>query len=223
MHLWNSFGALFNRDRRAAKRVRYAVVDLETTGLEPATSNIIEIAIIELDAKGKITAEWSSLLNPPGDGELGATQIHGITRAMVDGAPQLENLADEISELLIDHVIVGHVIAFDLSHLTAEFARISRPLPDLGSVSICTRELARQFMASGPRTLNACCESASITLSNAHSALGDTRATAELFAYFLDRIKLKEIAMRTSRLSGLSWSQPPLHIERAAAQPRVRV
>lgn len=40
------------------------VVDLETTGLDPKSDSIIEIALLRMDDLGNILEEWGSLVNP---------------------------------------------------------------------------------------------------------------------------------------------------------------
>jgi DNA polymerase III epsilon subunit-like protein len=42
----------------------YAVVDVETTGLDPDTDRIVEVAVVRCDAAGRIVSEWSSLVQP---------------------------------------------------------------------------------------------------------------------------------------------------------------
>ena len=169
--------------RRNGKSICYAVLDVETTGLAPETNHVVEIAIITLDASRRVLSEWSSLVRPPGTDELGARHIHGISRSMVHDAPTFSELADEIVERIRGCVVVGHVIEFDLSHLAAEFKRSGRSLPGLSAVSVCTRALARQQLSVRPRTLELCCAAVGISIIRAHRALGDARATAELFAH----------------------------------------
>lgn len=166
----------------ARSATSYAIVDLETTGLEPATNHIVEIAVVTLDARGRVIDEWSSLVCPPGHGPIGAEHIHGISRSMVERAPRFSELCDTILQKLDGHVVVGHVVAFDLSHLRTEFARAGRAFPELGSTSICTRELARSLLTVRPRTLERCCEAVGIPITQAHRALNDAHATAALFA-----------------------------------------
>lgn len=54
-----------------------------------------------------------------------------------------------------------------------------------GSVIQLLMRLAKQYLPHSGRSLSACCSSAEIKLSNAHSALGDARATGHLFARYL--------------------------------------
>jgi DNA polymerase-3 subunit epsilon len=200
---------------------RFAVIDVETTGLRPEESNVVEVAIIELDASGAACSEWSTLINPPGSGPLGATQIHGITRAMVADAPTFETIADQILERLTERVIVGHVIEFDISHLTREFERALVPLPDLRTTAICTRDLARRYPLVAPLTLANCCAQLGIEAHDAHSALGDTRATVELLRFFLPGLA-RETTVSTiaARVGLLGWSVPLFPTGSAQPKPR---
>ena len=187
---------------------RFAVIDVETTGLRPSESSIIEIAIVALDSDGEIVSEWSTLIRPPGDGELGATHIHGITRSMVTAAPSFAEIADDIITLIQGMIVVGHVVTFDIGHLETEFARIGRPLPDIGSASICTRDLARDVLGIRPVTLENCCAHLGIAIHGAHSALGDTRATGDLFRRLFSVLPLETIARTKDNADRLAWSAP---------------
>lgn len=184
---------------------RFAVLDVETTGLCTDTNSIVEIAIIELQSNGSIVSEWSSLVDAPGEGDLGASNIHGITRQMLAGAPRFETLVDEIADRLRGRIVVGHYVSFDLAHLSSECSRINYPLPNVSLGSICTRDLAHRFLPPGPRTLQNCCEAVGITVSDAHSARGDTRATAELFKHFIDRINWTTRQQLIHNVESMAW------------------
>ncbi len=162
-----------------------AVVDVETTGLDPAGIRMVEIAIIEMDQSGRRIGEFSTLLSIPGEGPLGAEFIHRISRPMLATAPRFEDVAAAICERLSGRIIVGHVIAFDIGHLRGEFARAGVMLPSLDDSTLCTRNLARLVLPPGPKTLAACCEATGIDHKAAHTALGDARATAELLVILL--------------------------------------
>ncbi|HVB01985.1 MAG TPA: 3'-5' exonuclease [Acidimicrobiales bacterium] len=213
-------GLVIQEDQSTTAETRFVVIDVETTGLRPQESNIIEIAIVELDAFGNRVSEWSSLINPPGEDELGATHIHGITRAMVTGAPVFSELAFEILDRLVDHIIVGHVIEFDLGHLESEFARAKIPVPNLGSVALCTRNLARRVLGITPVTLENCCAQLGITIHGAHSALGDTVATGELFREMLVGVDEIELERLRENLTLLGWSRPMFATQTSLARPR---
>ena len=71
---------------RVATMSGYAVVDTETTGFSPAHGDrVLEVAVVLLDAQGRVEREWETLLNP--DRGVGPTHVHGITAAEVARAP----------------------------------------------------------------------------------------------------------------------------------------
>jgi DNA polymerase III subunit epsilon len=160
--------------------LRFAVVDVETTGLAAGIDRIVECAVVEYDPAGVECDAWSTLLSTPGEGELGASHIHGITRAMTLGAPTFGSVGGELGDRLRGRVLVGHVIGFDLGYLRAEFARAGVALPPVAAAGICTHDAVKRHLPPGSRTLRACCERLCLPFDDAHSALGDARATAAL-------------------------------------------
>jgi DNA polymerase-3 subunit epsilon len=162
----------------------YAVIDTETTGLLPTHRHrVIEIAVVLLDARGHVEHEWVTLLNPQRD--LGPQHIHGILTADVLAAPEFADVAQHLGGLLTGRMVVGHNVEFDLGFLRAEFGRLGYAVPLITERSMCTMALAGYLYPGAKRTLGACCAAAGISLEGWHSALADTRATAELFAHYL--------------------------------------
>src|SRR5665213_1445534 len=157
----------------------FAVIDVETTGLNPSDTRVIEIAIVEIDRRGRKIDEFESLVRIPGEGPLGAEFIHRVRREMLDGAPEFSDIADQVAQMLRGRIVVGHVIAFDVGYLAEEFRRAGMELPDLLSATLCTRELAQLALPPGPKSLHACCAALGIDNEAAHTALGDARATAD--------------------------------------------
>ncbi|MEV0289979.1 exonuclease domain-containing protein [Kribbella sp. NPDC050820] len=162
----------------------YAVIDTETTGLLPTYRHrVIEIAVVLLDARGQVEHEWVTLLNPQRD--LGPQHIHGILTADVLAAPEFGDVARELGGLLAGRMVVGHNVEFDLGFLRAEFGRLGVAVPLITERSMCTMALAGYLYPGAKRTLGACCAAAGISIEGWHSALADTRATAELFGRYL--------------------------------------
>lgn len=163
----------------------YAVIDVETTGLRPSWHDrIVEIAVVQLDVRGRTESEWCSLVNPSRD--LGPQHIHGISAADARRAPSFADLAGEIAERLRGRVVVGHNVGFDLQFLIAEFERLGAPVQATDSSGLCTMRLAARFLPTAGRSLADCCRWAGIDLDNAHSALHDARASGELLAFILN-------------------------------------
>lgn len=157
--------------------MRYAVLDLETTGIYPGGHDrIVELAVVTLDSDLSVDSEFTSLLNP--DRDVGPTWLHGVRASDVLDAPTFEELAGALIEHFQEAVIVGHNITFDLRFLESEFsrvgARIERP-PYLDTMSAALRA------GAASRRLEVACDLFGIALDDSHSALADAHATAILF------------------------------------------
>ena len=63
-----------------------AVVDLETTGSQPAWDRITEIGVIEVDGF-EVSSEWSTLVNPGAAIPAPIQAFTGISSEMVARAP----------------------------------------------------------------------------------------------------------------------------------------
>ena len=160
------------------KRPRLAVIDVETTGLNPYNCDrVVEIAAPIVRPDGEVLREFVSLVNPERD--IGPTSIHGLTSADVLPAPRFGELAGALREFLSECVAVaGHNVRFDLSFLSCEYKRLGYTFPSCPR--ICTMRLA------GGGTLSACCAEYDIPMSSTlHSALNDARATSQLLGKLL--------------------------------------
>lgn len=161
----------------------FAVIDLETTGLSPgAHERIVEVAVVHTDEYGTITGEWETLVNP--QRHVGAEHIHGIRAADLIDAPTFTDIADDLLDLFAGRVLVAHNARFDRGFLAAEFGRTPHPLPE-DAPTLCTMQLARDLIPGAGRSLADCCAAFDIRLENAHRALVDARATAELLGGYI--------------------------------------
>ncbi|MDP2857629.1 MAG: exonuclease domain-containing protein [Bacillota bacterium] len=164
--------------------MRYAVLDVETTGIYPGGHDrIVEVAVVVLGTDLTVSIEFTSLFNPQRD--LGPSWLHGVRAADILEAPAFGDLAGTLVEHLRDAVIVGHNVTFDLRFLESEFARAGAPIrrpPYFDTMS------AALGLGAPSRRLAEACELFGIPLLDAHSALVDARATAALFARCCDHL-----------------------------------
>lgn len=167
----------------------FSVIDLETTGLYAKVDRIVEVAVINIDNYGNILSEYSTLVNPERD--VSAYHIHGISAKDVINAPNFEEIAGKILELLKNTTLVAHNANFDVRFLDSEYRRLGYYLPDIAY--ICTMKLVNSVDYRVPsRKLIELCKYFDIQLTQAHSALDDARATAALFSRLVSRAKDKQ-------------------------------
>jgi len=151
-----------------------AVFDLETTGTAHS-SRIVEIAVVKLDAQGRITEEWETLVNP--GAPIPNEQFHGVSDGHVAGAPVFAEIAGLLAAKLDGHVLVAHNLrAFDLPVLRAHYEAIA-------GVEIQLGDGVDTMPRTGARKLKDVCAQYGVDLAeaDAHSAMGDTRALARAF------------------------------------------
>lgn len=166
----------------------YAVIDLETTGFSPAKHHrILEIGVVELSEAGTVQREWTSLVNPGRD--VSNSHIHGITATDIASAPRFEDLAPALLNSLQGRTIVAHNAPFDLSFLEMELLRARVAPAQLPLTGLCTMQWSSVFIDAPSRKLSDCCKACAIDLVDAHSALGDARATARLLAHYISLLE----------------------------------
>jgi DNA polymerase-3 subunit epsilon len=118
-----------------------AIVDVETTGSDPARDRITEIAVLEASGFA-LTAQWSTLVNPGGTIPGSIQALTGITQEMVESAPRFADIAGELYERLAGRVFVAHNARFDYGFLRREFDRAG--LKYLAR-TLCTVRLSRRL------------------------------------------------------------------------------
>ena len=220
------------RGDRPALRVGYAVVDLETTGLSPATDSIIEIGLVLAGPDGAAQRRWSTLVNPgpgpDGDIEVGPTFVHGLVAADLEGAPRFDDVADLLARDLAGRVVVAHNARFDVGFLTRALGRSGHLARGARVPRMCTMEWARHFMATPSRRLTACCEAAGVSIGQHHSALDDAEAAAGLLRHYMSvgRLRGEDPVAWARSLSdaegfgGWSWNEEAADAQEGRLVPR---
>jgi DNA polymerase-3 subunit epsilon len=109
------------------------VFDLETTGTDPQTARIVEIAITRVLPEGKHTNHWT-LVNPGVSIPAAATAIHNIADEHVLGKPRFEDLAPKLAKVFTDCDYAGYNLKrYDIVVLDAEFKRAGVPWSSEGA------------------------------------------------------------------------------------------
>ena len=188
----------------------YSIVDIETTGVRPGQSKIIEIAIVNHDGE-KVIESWSSLINPECSIQYFITNLTGINNKMVEDAPKFYEVAKKIIELTQNSVFVAHNVSFDYGFIKAEFKDLGF---DFNRKKLCTVRLGRKIIPGHKSySLGKITKELGIKLTNAHRAMGDTLATVELFEHYL-AIDRDFIQAEVTSQNASSLPLPP-HVEKA--------
>ncbi|URN84987.1 exonuclease domain-containing protein [Acetobacterium wieringae] len=125
----------------------FVVLDIETTGLSPTYDSIIEISALRV-RDGIVISKFSSLTKPTSyfmplfpkenktdylytdDGEPYyyvcdfISDLTGITNAMLADAPDLKDVLEDFSSFILDSIVVGHNVSFDVNFLKHNFRQL---------------------------------------------------------------------------------------------------
>lgn len=158
--------------------MKFAIVDIETTGGTSYNSRITEIAAFIHDGE-KVIDEFHSLVNPEEPIPRYIVGLTGITDEMVMDAPLFEEIAEEFFVKTADCVFVAHNVNFDYSFLREEFKHVGI---DFKRKKACTVRLSRAVFPGEPSySLGNLCASLGIDIKDRHRAKGDAAATVRLF------------------------------------------
>ncbi len=115
---------IMNPANVSLKDTDYVVFDLETTGLSSRYDRIIEIGAIRIK-KGEVVDRLSLLIHPK-DVDISATasEVSGITMAMLKGQPTFEDVKTKIQSFFANAIVVSHNAPFDMGFMVAAFTRL---------------------------------------------------------------------------------------------------
>jgi DNA polymerase-3 subunit epsilon/ATP-dependent DNA helicase DinG len=151
----------------------YVALDLETTGLNADTCEIIEVGAVKFTPEGEI-ATFHTPVKPRSALPYYIQRLTGIKPEDLQDAPLFAAVASDLEAFLADHAVVGQNVAFDLGFLAAQ--GIER------SLSFDTHELATLLLPGlAEYNLRFLARHFGVDFPVRHRALADAQATREVF------------------------------------------
>lgn len=188
--------------------MKFAIVDIETTGGTSYNSRITEVAVFIHDGK-QVIDEFHSLVNPETEIPRFITGLTGITNEMVEKAPVFSEIAEELFQKTEDCVFVAHNVNFDYSFLRQEFKEAGY---DFKRKKACTVRLSRAIIPGFPSySLGNLCSNLGINITDRHRAKGDAQATVKLFEILLANDNSDHILKAINVRSKEATIPPNLH------------
>lgn len=154
------------------------VVDLETTGVSPARSHIIEIGALRVHGD-RIVSRFETLVDPGTEIPPTITSLTGIDREAVEGAPGEHEALLRFSAWVGagKPPLVAHNATFDAGFLSRAYR--ARAIPNWAGPVFCTRKLARRMLPDlGAYHLDSLGAHFGFRNRARHRALGDAEVTA---------------------------------------------
>ena len=167
--------------------MRFAVVDVETSGLSERRHHVLQIGVVTVDGNGQVLDRWSSLVAPKRRWwyRVGPVGIHGITRKMVRSAPPGAQVLTDLGRRLQGFRFVAHNAAFDVGFLR-KAARSHGVVLAIDN-PLCTLQLSRRLDPDRrlSHRLADLCARYDVELVRPHDALADADATAAVLPHLL--------------------------------------
>ena len=163
-------------DKQALSLQEYYVLDVETTGLDRTFDYIIEIAWIKV-SNGEIVDSFSTLVNPGMPIPPAATRVNGIRDADVANAPRYYDIKNKVADALLESVVVGHNVQFDLAFIKSLLGDLEGRILYLDTVHYAKKA----FPGMKNYKLGTLCRELSLCHQCTHRSLADVTATKELF------------------------------------------
>jgi DNA polymerase-3 subunit epsilon len=165
---------------------RFAVVDLETSGLSSRRHRILQIGLVAVEPDGAVIDQWSTLVRLAWPwSRVGPRRVHGITRRSLRHAPAARLALDELGRRIDGAVFTAHNADFDADFL--EHAARRHGVPLRLDRRLCTLRLSRRLDPDRQLThgLADLCARYDVPIERPHDALCDARATAAVLPHLL--------------------------------------
>jgi predicted DnaQ family exonuclease/DinG family helicase len=175
----------------------FIVLDLETTGLDPANDQIIEIGAIRF-VNGKEKESFEEIINPKIPIPDFITKLTGISDEDVKPAPTIDKKLGKLLDFMGESIILGHQVNFDAAFIEyllrieeqdfTNWENESHRFKYLINKRLDTLFLSRIFLPFLPRmNLGTVASHFNIDLENAHRAIDDARATGHIFIHLIEK------------------------------------
>lgn len=155
----------------------YVVFDVETTGLDYETDELVEIGAVKIQ-NGTIVSRFSTLIKPKKPIPPIATAINNITNAMVADSPNVDVVMRDFYRFTRDAKMIGYNVGFDQRFVQKaaknQGLSFDNEFIDVLPLAKAKLKLTRYKLTDVVKRLE-------INLDDAHRALADSLATAEAF------------------------------------------
>jgi len=126
---------------------RYIVCDVETSGLSPRHGGrVIEIGAVACE-DGQIVEEFGTLINVDCSIHWAAERVHGISRRMLAGMPEPEEVWRAFQSFIGGCPVVAHNATFDAAFLRHEMTMLGM---HMNNRFFCSLALSRKCLPHLP-------------------------------------------------------------------------
>ena len=185
----------------------FVALDIETTGLDPFTDRILEIAGIKFNIDGRDKGKLSLLVNPRIPIRPEVIRIHGISENMVKGKPTIREALHLLKNFIGDEtILIFHNAWFDLAFLGKAFHDTHLPPPSLPVID--TLPLSQRYLSGKEGcSLQAVFRRVSNKTLEFHRAFDDSLAVKEIFIHLVRKLRISYLSEILKKKEIIFFSQ----------------
>ncbi|MFZ4712285.1 MAG: PolC-type DNA polymerase III [Bacteriovoracaceae bacterium] len=186
----------------------FCVFDLETTGGNHTFDQIIEIGLVKVKER-QIVDSKHYFINPGIPIPEFIQKLTSIKEKDVKDAPKIIEVLDDILEFMGDDILVAHNISFDIPFFNSVLVRHNRE--KLKNREMCTNIMTKHLIPEIMNSnLNYMSSLFNLNHGQAHRAIEDAKATAELLITYLNFFISKGI----KKINNLYYPRNKFEIDR---------
>ena len=184
---------------------RFVVFDTETTGFYPQKGDeIISVGGVVID-NGNLTDEtFLQFINPNREIPPLVTELTGITDEMVATAPDFVVVCNEFMDFVGSSMLIAHCGAFDFSFINAQLQKNcgEKLCPLVLDTYLLSHLLFPDYKT---HSLDDLAKAYGVSLTDRHTALGDSIITGNIFLAMVKDLKKKGITTTNDLLYSFKY------------------
>lgn len=196
--------------------LEFVAFDTETTGLRPHSEFLVEVAAVRFTLDGGAKEYFQTLIQPGVSIPWQATNVHGITDAMVANAPMLDKVLPQFFSFVQGAIPVAHNAPFDLGFLSLHGLRLGITMPETPVLDSCMFS-RRVFTEQPSHKLQSLVEAFGLSEGTFHRALADAKSCMEVFRAAVakscgNKASWQELVTRHGRVLAFGDASKPLSV-----------
>jgi DNA polymerase III subunit epsilon len=186
------------------RSINYCAIDLETTGLNFKTDEIISIGAVQIQSARVISeANYYREVRPNRSPTSSSIRIHGIRGADLTDALPVESVMPDFAELLRGKVVIAHAAWVETAFLKNRLADLnlefSKRLIDTASLARAC-EIVDDVIDHEP-SLEFLAKILKLPVYSPHNALGDALTSAVIFLALATEIEQRKLEQGETMLT----------------------
>lgn len=189
-----------NHNKKPLNEIRFVVLDTETTGLNPATDQILSIGAVEVLNYTLVVKNSFEAVLQQQNNNTSAIHIHEITPGASALGSDKKRVLHDFLTFIDDSILIGHNIAFDFAILNQAyqsnfgFSLLNKTYDTVNLVKRVDTHFSQPgLFNTAELSLDSLCARYAVEINDRHTAMGDALATALLFTKLIKKLEHRGI------------------------------